>query len=421
VACHTTVSPRSAGEGRPRLEVADIFRRFGPAFRQSHRVTDAQRKVMWCIENCRTPAMGAHVTVCGDCGHQSLDHCSCGNRHCPKCGALAQAKWIIQRQRRVLPVRHFHVVPTLPAQLRPLTAANRKPVFNLLFRSAADTLLELGANPEWLGAQLGITAVLHTWTRELQFHPHLHCLVTAGGLATQGSPRWIHSTPDFLFPIPVLSRLFRGKFLDGLDRRYRAGELLVPLGPNVSSADDHFQRLKDELYNIDWLVYCKEPFGGPEHVFQYLGRYTHRVAVSNQRLIHIDDNGVCFATKDGNTATLPPLEFIRRFLMHVLPDRFTKIRHYGLMASSNVNTRLETARALLTPKPQADMDDMDDLQDDVDDVQQFPPWKLLLLELTGIDLLTCPACGSINIKRYRLPPGWPSTLPCGSPLPWDTS
>jgi len=382
--------------------VAEVFRRFGPALRQRHRLTAAQRKVMGCIEHCRTPALGGHRTVCLDCGQQRLDFNSCRNRHCPKCPALAQAKWIAQRQRRVLPVRHFHAVATLPEQLRSIAAANREAVFNLLFHSATDMLLELGEDPQWLGAQLGITAVLHTWTRELAFHPHLHCVVTAGGLATEGSTRWIHSTPDFLFPVHVMSRLFRGKFLDGLERLFRAGELLVPLGPHDTGVDDHFRRLKEQLYSFDWVVYCKEPFGGAEHVFQYLGRYTHRVAISDQRLIDIDDHGVRFATKDGNTATLPPIEFIRRFLMHVLPDGFTKIRHYGLMASSNVNGRLEIARALLTSSPR-----------DAQDVPDAGSWQALVLQWTGVDLTTCPACGSINLKRYR--------LDAGSPLLRDTS
>jgi hypothetical protein len=401
VACHAAVSPASVRERQSCLEVADIFRRFGPAYRRSHHLTDAQRTVMWCIEHCRTPTMGAHVRVCLDCQHQEYDFNSCRNRHCPKCQALAQAKWIAQRQRRVLPVHHFHVVFTLPAQLRPIAAANRKCVFDLLFHSAADTLLELGADPKWLGAQLGLTAVLHTWTRELAFHPHLHCVVTAGGLALEGSPRWIHSTPDFLFPVHVMSRLLRGKFLDGLRRLYREHALLVPLGAGDSSADDHFRRLVDQLYDCDWVVYCKEPFGGPEHVFQYLGRYTHRVAISNQRLISLERDAVHFATKDGNTATLPAEEFIRRFLMHVLPEQFTKIRHYGLMASSNVNTRLETARALLGHK-----------RDDADATPQRS-WQDVLLELTGIDLFTCPSCGGTNIKRYRLHAGWRPR--------WDTS
>lgn len=401
MACHAAVSPRLAGEGQPRLEVADIFRRFGPAYRQSHRLTDAQRKVMWCIENCRTPALGTSAYVCADCGHENPQFNSCGNRHCPKCPAPAQAEWIAQRQRRVLPVRHFHVVTTLPAQLRPVVAANRKPVFNLLFRSSADMLLDLGANPKRLGAQLGITAVLHTWTRELAFHPHLHCIVTAGGLTNDDTPRWLHSAPNFLFHVNVMSELFRGKFLDGLKQLHQQQELVVPVAGDGLPVDTHFQRLLDELYDLDWNVYCEEPLGGPEHVFRYLGRYTHRVAISNQRLISIDDDAICFLTKDGNTLSLPPKEFIRRFLMHVLPNGFTKIRHYGLMASANVNTRLEVARALLDPDGKTHRSDAD------------CSWQIVLLEFAGIDLLSCPSCGSTNISRRSIDP---------RPVrPWDTS
>jgi hypothetical protein len=262
-------------------------------------------------------------------------------------------------------------------------------------------LLDLGANPRRLSAQLGITAVLHTWTRELQFHPHLHCIVTAGGLTNDNSPRWIHSAPDFLFHINVMSALFRGKFLDGLKQLYQQQELVIPFPGDGLSSGAHFQCLLDKLYDLDWNVYCEEPLGGPEHVFRYLGRYTHRVAISNQRLISIDDDAVCFLTKNGNTLSLPPEEFIRRFMMHVLPAGFTKIRHYGLMASANVNTRLETARALLDPDGQSHRSDAD------------CSWQVVLLEFAGIDLLSCPSCGSTNISRRTVHP---------RPVrPWDTS
>lgn len=383
-------------QGRPHLKIGDIFRRFGPAYRQRHRVTDAQAKVMRAIEICRTSALGGHRRVCLDCGVVVDELNSCRNRHCPTCQALPQAKWIAKRQQRVLPVRHFHVVPTVPAQLRPIAHLNREPVFALLLRAAAHTLLEIGRDPKRLGVQLGMTAVLHTWTRELVFHPHVHCVVTAGGLATEGSPRWVHVTGDFLFPVLVLSRLFRGKVLAGLQDIFDAGKLILPLGSN--DPDVAFQRLKDELYEIDWNVYCKSPFDGAQHVFKYLGRYTHRVAISNPRLISYNDDGVCFATKDGNTTTLPPDEFIRRFLMHVLPHGFVKIRHYGLMASANVNSRLEVARSLLTPIEVAN-EDTETSEPDIDQLT----WEGLLLRLTGIDLRICSACGSANVRRYYIP------------------
>jgi hypothetical protein len=284
----------------------------------------------------------------------------------------------------------------LPAQLRPIAHVNREHIFALLLRTTANALLELGKDPERLGVQLGITVVLHTWTRELQFHPHVHCVITAGGLAVSGSSRWIHVTGDFLFPVRVFSRLFQKKFLAGLDELYKQGELTVPVR-GKDSPDAAFQNLKDELYDLEWHTYFKKPFGGAQHVFKYLGRYTHRVAISNPRLISFDDDGVCFSTKDGNNITLPPQEFIRRFLMHVLPDRFVKIRHYGLMASSNVNGRLEIARALLTPKNAA----TEGAEEDPTDLDQLP-WEDLLLRLTGFDPRTCAACGGRNTRRYRI-------------------
>lgn len=392
---HRLVPAHQAEQGRTPIRIGDIFRRFGPAYRQQFGVTDAQAKVMRAIETCRTPALGGHRRVCEDCGVMVDEFNSCRNRHCPTCQALPQAKWIAKRQQRVLPVRHFHVVFTLPAQLRPIAHLNREIVFALLLRVAADTLLTLGSDPKRLGVQLGITAVLHTWTRDLQFHPHVHCVVTAGGMATQGLPRWIHVSGDFLFPVQVISRLFRGKFLAGLQDIHDAGKLILPHDPHP---DVTFQQLKDELYEIDWNVYCKQTFGRADHVFSYLGRYTHRVAISNQRLISYDDDGVCFATKDGKFTSIPPLEFIRRFLMHVLPHAFVKIRHYGLMASANVNGRLEIARFLLTPVTAANQD----IKPAETSITELP-WEHVLLRLTGIDLRTCPECGSTNVKRYPIP------------------
>lgn len=394
---HTIASPRLVGERQPRLQIGDIFRRFGPAYRQQHHVTNSQAKVMRAIETCRTPLLGGHRRVCLDCGHQVDELNSCRNRHCPTCQALPQAKWIAKRQQRVLPVRHFHGVSTLPAQLRPIAHLNREHIFALLLRTTANALLELGKDPERLGVQLGITVVLHTWTRELQFHPHVHCVITAGGLAVSGSSRWVHITGDFLFPVRVFSRLFQRKFLAGLDELYKEGKLTVPARSKGVSPDAAFQSLKDELYDLEWHTYFKKPFDGAQHVFKYLGRYTHRVAISNPRLIDFDDDGVCFATKDGNSITLKPEQFIRRFLMHVLPDRFVKIRHYGLMASSNVNGRLEIARALLTPANA----DTEGTQTDQTALEQLP-WEELLLRLTGIDLRVCPACGGRNLRRYRI-------------------
>lgn len=401
---HSVASPRTNGERQPRLQIGDIFRRFGPAYRQQHHVTNAQAKVMRAIEACRTPQLGGHRRVCADCGHQVDEFNSCRNRHCPTCQALPQAKWIAKRKQRVLPVAHSHAVLTLPAQLRPIAHANRRKVFALLLRSSADSLLDLGKDPKRLGVQLGLTAVLHTWTRKLEFHPHVHYVVTAGGLAADGSSRWIHASPDFLIHVHPLSRLFRGKFLAGLDELHQAGELVVPVRDGTD-ADVHFRQLKDELYNMEWVAYCKKPFANADQVFDYLGRYTHRVGISNHRLISVHDDGICFATKNGNNITLPPDTFIRRFLMHVLPDRFTKIRHYGLMASGNVNGKLEVARALLSPANTGH----NESQPEKLDLAELS-WEDVFERLTGIDLGVCPRCGSVNVHRHRIQPHQPELL-----------
>ncbi len=391
-------APAHQEQGRTRLHIGDIFRRYGPAYRKRHRVTEAQAKVMRAIEACRTPLLGGHRRVCDDCGVVTDQFNSCRNRHCPTCQAIPQAIWIANRQRRVLPVRHFHVVFTLPAQLRGVVHLNREPAYSLLLRAAAQTLLELGGDPRRLGVQLGVSAVLHTWTRELQFHPHAHCIVTAGGLAVKGSQRWLHVEGDYLFPVLVLSRLFRAKYMAGLEKLYDAGGLILWPERDEPQSQAHWRRLKDELFGLDWNAYCKRPLGGAEHLFKYLGRYTHRVGISDARLISYGDSGVCFATKDGNSITLPPDEFIRRFLQHVLPHGFIKIRHYGLMASGNVNGRLQTARRLLTPAETTENGDVDTGVPDILDV----PWQEILKQLMGIDLSVCPACGSSNIRPHAL-------------------
>lgn len=387
----------SAGSsrGRPRLEVADIFRSHGEDYRRTRPLSSEQRKTMWAIENCRTAALGGHLELCPDCGDVDQSYNSCHNRHCPKCQALAQARWIEARKARVLPIPHFHVVFTLPSELRALAAANRKEVFRLLFKAASETLHAFADDPKRLGAQLGITAVLHTWTRKLAFHPHLHCIVTGGGLSKDGC-RWVQakSSGKFLFPVEPLSMTFRGKFVAALDRSREQGRLRF-VGTSAPLANKAaFKRLKSKLFACKWVVYAKRPFGGAEHVFEYLGRYTHRTGISNHRLVSMDERGVTFRTHGDSTETLPAPEFIRRFLMHVLPSGFVKIRHYGLLAPCNVNTRLAIARALLDrpgddqplaaqPKDPGPLD-----------------WGDLLLALTGIDPRLCPKCGA---KRLRFP------------------
>lgn len=339
--CAANPSPR-----RPSLEFADIVRVHGEAFRRSHALTADQAAVLRDVARCRTAALGGHLDACDHCDHTAPSYNSCRNRHCPKCQGLAQAKWIAEREARILPVRHFHVVFTLPAELRPLARFRRELVFDLLFASAAQTLLELAHDERHLRADIGFTAVLHTWTRTLLFHPHVHCVVTGGGLSLDGE-RWIDSRKKFLFPVKVMGALFRGKFLDGLRRAHARGDFG---GFDDFKDPEGFDRLMRALVSKKWVVYAKRAFGGAEQVYRYLGRYTHRVGIPNSRLVSMTSDAVTFRTKSGERVMVDPAEFLRRFLLHVLPERFIKMRHYGLLAPSNVNTKLVRARGLLAAR-----------------------------------------------------------------------
>lgn len=349
---------------------------------------------MRAIARCRTAALGGHVDVCTECGHKRPAYNSCRNRHCPKCQSLAQAKWLEERRERILPTPYFHVVFTMPQELRAVVRRNPRELFNLLFASSAATLSTLAKDDKWLGAQLGFTSVLHTWTRKLDFHPHVHCIVTGGGLDAEGQ-RWVACRRNFLFPINVMSELFRGKFLAGLQRLYERGELDGTDCDQLATADA-FREFKSKLYGKKWLVYVKRPFGGAEQVYAYLGRYTHRVAISNSRLIEVTDDKVTFATKHGGKTTLPPMHFIRRFLQHVLPKGYVKIRHYGLLASPNSTTKLETARALLERAPHPDSDTSACGDTPARD------WRQRYEELTGRDLSLCPKCKHGTMERRPL-------------------
>jgi hypothetical protein len=367
----------------PGLEVATIVRTHGAAVRQQQALSREQRQALRAIAVCRTPALGGHVDVCAACGFERPAYHSCRNRHCPKCQSLAQARWIAQRMGRVLDVDYFHVVFTLPAALRALALAHRRLVFAILLRAAAETLLALGHDPKRLGAELGITAVLHTWTRALEFHPHVHCIVTAGGL-TADRRHWRPARPRHLFPVRVLGALFRGKVLAALQRR-------LPQNARPA-ADPTLRRTLGALHTTPWVVYVKRPFGGATQLFQYLGRYTHRVGLSNQRLVAITPETVTFRTTDGRTVTLPPHEFLRRLLLHVLPAGFVKIRHSGLFAPRRVATVLPIAHQLLARRP--------------------PPagptvpsaWETLLQRLTGFDVTRCPRCAHAPLARRVLVP-----------------
>jgi hypothetical protein len=392
------------------FEVADVFRAHGETYRQSHGLSGDQRKVMRAIETCRTPTLGGHLDFCPECGFERPAYNSCRNRHCPKCQSLTQARWVLRRIKHILPTHYFHVVFTLPSGLRPLVRANRVLLFDLLFASASRTLLDLGDDPARLGAQLGITAVLHTWTRELSFHPHLHCIVTGGGLAPAGDA-WLPCSRRYLFPVKVLGALFRGKFLAGLQRLRDAGLLAYTGGARNLAELNELKKLLDRLYRTDWVVYAKRPFAGPDRVFRYLGRYTHRVGLSNHRIQAFDERGVRFATKGRKSITLEPHEFIRRFLDHVLPKGFTKIRHFGLHAAGNVSTKLVQARRLLASGPKPTPESMSTSTSPYTPVETAT-WQELLLRLTGVDLSRCPCCNHPLSRR---------SLPRVAPRPKDTS
>jgi predicted Zn-ribbon and HTH transcriptional regulator len=386
-------SSAGAADARPKLEVADIFRAHGEQWRQRHAATGQQRKVMKHIETCRTKVLGGHLDVCGACGFSRPSYNSCRDRHCPKCQSSQQAMWVEQRRERILPTKHFHVVFTVPSELRPLAHANPQCFYNLLFASVSETLLELARDDKRLGAQPGITAVLHTWTRKLELHPHLHCIVTGGGLDADG--RWKPASDNHLFPVKVLAKLFRGKLMDALEREWKAGDFVV----DALRTPTAFARLRQQVFTKDWVVYAKRPFGGEETVFKYLGRYTHRVAISNQRLVSFDDNLVRFITRGDDQAALSVDDFISRFMQHLLPPRYFKIRHFGLYASGNVRGRLENARTLLVsahpPAPQ---------RLKVGDcfaalaalgTDRTMLWRMRLVQLTGRDPLLCPTCTAV--------------------------
>jgi hypothetical protein len=343
---------------RPRLEVADIFRRHGPAWRQANagHVSLGQLKVMSAIEGCRTAALGGHVARCENdkCGHTQIAYNSCRNRHCPKCQGAAARQWLAAREAELLPVSYFHVVFSLPAQIADIAYQNKAVIYDILFKASAETLITIAADPKHLGARIGVLSVLHTWGSALTHHPHVHMIVPGGGISLDGE-RWIACRPGFFLPVRVLSRLFRRLVLEKLDAAYCAGQLQF-FGKHAALTNAQaFAAYLAPLRNSEWVVYSKRPFGGPEEVLRYLARYTHRVAISNRRLVSLDDNGVTFRWKDYRLdgperygmMTLDTHEFIRRFLMHVLPQGFHRIRYYGLFNSPIRAKNIARIRALL--------------------------------------------------------------------------
>lgn len=370
-------------------ELADIFRKFGDLYCKNHPVTYSHLKVINAIKACRTSELGGHMKVCSNCGYSHPVYNSCGNRHCPKCQNLSKARWVKKRKDELLPTIYYHAVFTLPHRLNALTRANKKIIYNLLFKSVSETLLKFGQNE--LGGKLGFVSILHTWDQKLAPHIHLHCIIPAGALSAD--KRWIApKRKDFLFSVKGLSVVFRAKFLDYLKKAYTGGSI------NFGGGYDQFRALIESLYSKDWVVYLKEPFAGPSQAISYLGRYTHRVAISNERIKKVDDGGVTFSyrdRKDSNRikeATLSGHEFIRRFSAHILPRYFTRIRHFGFLANRNRKKNINLVRGILGLTPQV----------------EFRPesTKELMLRLAGVDITLCPRChvGCLRVN-YQIPRG----------------
>jgi hypothetical protein len=373
---------------QPRLTVAEVIRSCLDEFLDKYaaKLTPEQHRALKNLTACRTAALGGHVLGCPECGHQQIAYNSCGNRHCPTCQATAAARWLEARAAELLPVPYFHLVFTLPDVLDPIALANPRVVYDLLLRSAAETVLEVAANPKHLGARTGVLAVLHTWGQTLHFHPHVHCVVPGGGLSADGT-RWIGSRPNFFLPERVLSQVFRGKFLAGLRGAYASGRLQLPGRCADEAAPGEFERLVSAAVRTDWVVHAKPPFGGPEQVLKYLARYTHRVAISNSRLLDLKDGVVRFRYKDyarGNrkrVLKLSALEFVRRLLLHVLPTGLVRIRHYGILSNRHRHEQLALCRRLLGCGTSAEAGSLENVELSENAVSVTPT-------------RVCPSCGA---------------------------
>src|SRR6201993_5049071 len=399
---------------RPKLEVADVFRRYGEAYRHEHgaSLSTAQRRAMTAIEVCRTAVLGGHLEQCDHCGHQRNAYNSCGCRHCPKCQSFARFKWLEDRQAELLNTQYFHVVFTLPQQIATIAYQNKRELYGILFRATAQTLLTIAADPKHLGAEIGFFAVLHTWGSNLLHHPHLHCVVSGGGLSTDGM-EWVSCRAGFFLPVRVLSRLFRRLFLEYLIKAFEAGK--VEFFSSLESLRDRSKFL-DYLAlsrEAEWVVYAKRPFAGPEQVLDYVGRYTHRVAISNSRLLDIAEGKVTFRYKDyrhdaqQKTMILQAEEFIRRFLLHVLPDGFQRIRYYGFLANRYREQKLTCCRELLGMPP---------CEPSASEAAKDYPERYK--ELTGSSLRECPVCHQGRMLMIEILPRSP--LRCLTPIK-DTS
>ena len=385
---------------RPALEVADIFRSHGDAFRvaQHGRLLPDQRRVMAAIEACRTAALGGHVEQCDGCGMVRIAYNSCRDRHCPKCQGLARAQWLADRQADLLPVPYFHVVFTVPAPIAAIALQNKAVVYDILLKAAAETIRVIGADPQHLGGETGMIAILHTWGQTLTHHPHAHCVVPGGALAADG--RWVGCKPNFFLPVRVLSRLYRRLFLERLQAAFDKAKLVFFGNLARLMEPAVFAQHLDPLRNVEWNVYAKRPFGGPQQVLEYLGRYTHRVAIANSRLVACENGRVHFRWKDyradnkSKVMTLDADEFIRRFLLHVLPKGFRRIRHFGFLANACRTAKLPAVRAALAaPEPTPTIEHAD--------------YRERYAILTGHRIDLCPVCGG-RMVEIGLSPRSPS-------------
>jgi hypothetical protein len=379
----------------PTPELADIFRQYGTAYRQSHALPLHQHRLMQAIANCRTAALGGAVEWCDHCQNTRIVYRSCRDRHCPKCQGLARERWIQQRLAELLPVEYFHVVFTVPQQIAAVAFYNKEVVYQILFRTVSATLLTIARDPQHLGAEIGFFAVLHTWGQNLHLHPHLHCVVPGGGLTPDGE--WKACLPGFFLPVRVLSRLFRRLFLEALEKAYADGELQFFSDLEPLREAPAFAQYLAPLRQAEWVVYAKPPFGGPPQVIEYLGRYTHRVAISNQRLVALEDGQVAFRWKDYRHAdkqqvtTVSAEEFIRRFLLHALPPGFQRIRYFGLLANCHRKAKLELCRQQLAA-PLADL------------LPVPQDYRDFYAALTGKNLRLCPECGMGTMIRIEILP-----------------
>jgi hypothetical protein len=395
-----------------RFEVADVLRRHGDAYRLARvgHLGRVERRVMSAIVACRTAALGGHVEACDDCGVARVAYNSCRNRHCPKCQGAARAQWLAARQAELLPVPYFHVVFTLPAPIAAIAFQNKAAVYAILFAAAAEAMTTLASNPRRLGAQIGAVAVLHTWGQTLTHHPHVHCVVPGGGLSRDGT-RWIAGRPDFFLAVKLLAKLYRRLFLERLQKAYDAGALRF-LGDLANLTDpQNFRALVADMRGANWVVYAKKPFGGPTQVLAYLGRYTHRVAIANSRLVALDNDHVAFTWKDyrqngaAKIMKLVPDEFIRRFLLHALPDGFHRIRHFGFMANGHRAAKLGLCRSLLADQPE----------------RSEPPVNGHAAPKAKVSPRACPECGGNMRVVVTLRGDFVPSRPHASPLRCDTS